>query len=178
MTDAATLPRSAARDVLGRPLLFALFLGCTVSALAAGRFTIGLILDGAISFAFVPAIHVAALAFVHRLTRDRSLPIARAIDRFFSGSSVWLLWMIGVSAIGSVVPPRQIGPWLLPLLASLLLPLAWSLWTDFHFFREVMHRSPAMAVRDLVLQRTIAWIGITLYFLYNSMWPLEQALRP
>jgi hypothetical protein len=161
-----------------RPLLFALFFGFAVSALVSGTFTVRLILDGAISFAFVPAIHVGALAIPYRMARSVDLSFARAVDLFFTGNGAWLLWMIVVTVIGAVIPPRQIGPWLLPLLAGFLVPLFWSLWIDFHFFRSVMNQSVGGALRHLALQRAIAWVGVTIYFLGNSMVPFEQALRP
>lgn len=161
-----------------RPLLFAVFFGFAVSALASGTFTVRLILDGAISFAFVPAIHVGALAIPYRMARSVDLSFARAVDLFFTGNGAWLLWTIVVTTIGAVIPPRQIGPWLLPLLAGFLVPLFWSLWIDYHFFRSVMNRSAGEALRDLALQRSVAWIGVTIYFAGNSMVPLEQALRP
>jgi hypothetical protein len=159
-----------------RPLLLALILGCAVSALASGRLSPWRILDGALSFAFVPAIHVLALGVVYRRIRPPELSFARAADLFFSGNGVWLVWTIAIAAIGAAVPPRQMGPWLLPLLASLAVPIAWSLWIDFTYFRHALHRSPAAAAASLVAQRAIAWTGVTLYFGYNAAWPLEQAL--
>jgi hypothetical protein len=174
------LPRdgSGLALLLFRPLLFAVFFGFAVSALASGTFTVRLILDGAISFAFVPAIHVGSLAVVYWIARGDRVPFARAVDSFFAGNGAWLLWMIVVTAIGAVIPPRQIGPWLLPLLAGFLVPLFWSLWIDFHFFGSVMNQSVGGALRHLALQRAIAWVGVTIYFAGNSMVPLEQALRP
>jgi hypothetical protein len=174
------LPRdgSGLALLVGRPLLFALFIGFAVSALASGTFTVRLILDGAISFAFVPAIHVVALGILYRMARRVDLSFARAVDLFFNGNGAWLFWTIVVTTIGAVIPPRQIGPWLLPLLAGFLVPLFWSLWIDYHFFRSVMNRSAGEALRDLALQRAIAWVGVTIYFAGNSMVPLEQALRP
>jgi hypothetical protein len=161
--------------LLRRPLLLAFVLGCGVSALASGRFTARLILDGAVSFAFVPAIHLAAFGLVFRATAPRHLSFARAVDLFFTGHGAWLLWIVMVSAVGLAVPPRELGPWLLPLLAAALVPLAWSLRIDFVFFREVMKRTGRDALRDLLLQRAAGWIGVVLYFLGNTMWPLEQA---
>jgi hypothetical protein len=174
------LPRDGRgmRLLLRRPLLFALFFGFAVSALASGTFTLRLIIDGAVSFAFVPAIHIGALAIVYRLTRRHDVSFERAVDLFFTGNAPWLLWMVVVTAVGAMIPPRQIGPWLLPLLAGCLLPLLWSLWIDFRFFRSVMNRSVGGALRDLALQRVVSWVGITIYFAGNSMIPLEQALQP
>jgi hypothetical protein len=161
--------------LLRRPLLLAFVLGCGVSALASGRFTARLILDGAVSFAFVPAIHMAALGLVYRRTPPQPISFARAVDVFFAGHGVWMLWIVAVSAIGLAVPPRALGPWLLPLLAAALVPLVWSLWIDFRFFRDVMNRSAGGALEDLLVQRVVGWMGVTLYFLGNTMWPLEQA---
>src|SRR5437867_1910507 len=73
--------------LLRRPLLLLLFLGATISALASGRFSVRLIVDGALSFAFVPAIEMAALAIVAgRRARARALPFANASDLFFAGN--------------------------------------------------------------------------------------------
>ena len=56
--------------ILGRrPLLLAFRLGCGVSIVASGRFTLRLIVDGTVSFAFVPLCELIAFVIVHRLPR-------------------------------------------------------------------------------------------------------------
>lgn len=150
--------------LLRRPALFALFIGCGVAAAASGTFTLRLVLDGALSFAFVPVFHVLALRAVFRARRQPGLTFARAVDLFFAGSRVWLLSFVAITAIAAIVPPRRIGPWLLPVLGAAVIPLLWSLWTDFRFFRDVMRRAPRAALRDLIVQRAIAWLLIAAYF--------------
>lgn len=167
MSRSASLPATAPRRavlLLRRPLLFVFVIGCGVAAMAAGRFTPRLIVDGAASFAFVPLFHILALRVTFRPGARSQPSFARAVDLFFAGSGPWLVSFVVVTAIVAVVPPRRIGPWLLPILGSALIPLVWSLWIDFHFFRDVMQRSGLQAVRDLVVQRTVAWIGIAAYF--------------
>ena len=101
-----------------RLLLFVL--GCGLSAAATGRFTLRLIVDGMLSFAFVPAITIALLAVIGRPSPSR-LPFARAIDVFFAGYAGWLrLARDRRCGDTAAVPPRDLGPWLIPLELSLL----------------------------------------------------------
>ena len=73
--------------MIKRALLFLLVMGCVVSAAASGRISARLILDGAISFAFIPIFQIAAFALVYRFRRRAAgaLPFARASDQFFAG---------------------------------------------------------------------------------------------
>jgi len=165
-------PKAASTTVLlvRKPLLLAFVLGCAVAALASGRLSVRLIVDGAMSFAFVPAIELAAFATVYWTGRRRRIPFARALDLFFAGNAPWLLWIVVVLALGSVVPPRQISPWILPVLVASLIPIVWSAYIDFHFFREVMGRPARGAVRDLVIHRALGWVAATVYFLGIAIW--------
>ena len=138
MTITAPAEQSAARRtnaladrliiLLRRPLLLAFVLGCGVSILASGRFTLRLIVDGTLSFAFVPLCELIAYAIVYRLqrgTRQASGPAsasakatadkeaghyARAVDRYFAGNTPWLWWMVALMA-AAVVQPRCRGRW-------------------------------------------------------------------
>lgn len=158
-----------------KPLLFAFVLGCAVSALASGRFSVRLIADGAVSFAFVPVFELAAFALVYwiglrRQQAARRVPFARAVDLFFTGNAPWLLWSVLIAAVSSTVPPRQFGPWIMPLAASLAWPIVWAAHLDVHFFREVMGRSLRAAVTDAMWYRAIAWSAMTIYFLGIAIW--------
>src|SRR5215471_10121879 len=119
-----------------RPLLLLLFLGCFVSLMASGRITVRLIVDGAISFAFVPAFCLAGLAVVWRLGPRTALSFASVADAFFAGFTPWLLWLIVVSGVLAFVPPRAFGSWFFPVLITGALPLVWSLRIDWRFFRD------------------------------------------
>jgi hypothetical protein len=115
--------RTRKRSLWRRPLWLAFVFGCLVSAAASGRFSVRLIGDGALSFAFVPAFEVAALAIVCRTGVRARLPFAEAVDRFFAGNRPWLVWMTIVAAVFSVVPPRSVGPLVKPELFGSVVPL-------------------------------------------------------
>jgi hypothetical protein len=174
LQPAAAYRELAAHDapafVFGRPLLLAFVLGCTVSLVASGRLSVRLVADGAVSFAFLPVCCVAGFAIVYFRRRDCPPPFARALDIFLSGQLPWLLWLIALAGLCSVVPPRGLGPWLLPLEVSIAIPAVWSGVADFHFFRQVMARAPRAAVLDLLLYRAVAWTAAAAYFFGIAIW--------
>src|SRR5262245_34294713 len=92
--------------LLRRPLLLALILGCAVSVFASGRFTLRLIVDGALSMAFVPACQVLGLAVVYPLRRTQ-VSFAEAVDRFFDGNTIWLVWILVFMVVVAVVPVTE-----------------------------------------------------------------------
>ena len=171
-TEYPALPQdgTGAGLMLRRPVALAFVLGCVASVLASGRFTARLITDGTLSYAFIPAIELAAFAVVYRTGARRRIPFARAVDLFFIGNAPWLLWLVILAGVASIVPPRQLAPWLSLLFMGFLIPAAWSAYVDFHFFRAVMNRNVPGAVRDLMLHRVIGWSGFAVYFVAGSLW--------
>ena len=157
-------------SLVRRPLLFLLFFGCVISLAASGRVTLRLIVDGAISFAFIPAWCLAGLAVVWRLGPRPTIPFARAADAFFAGFTPWLVWMIVAGGVFGLVPPRGFSPWFFPVLFAGAVPLVWSLRVDWRFFRGTLGRSPRQALRDLVIHRAIEWTGGVAYFLGIALW--------
>lgn len=155
---------------LTRALFFLLVLGCALSFSASGRLSLRLILDGAVSFAFLPAFAVIGFAAVYFSRGDRPLPFPRALDLFLTGLSPWILWLVVFSTICAIVPPRRFGPWIWPLEISLLVPAVWSVVLDFHFFSEPLACSWRAATRDILLYRLIAWCGATAYFFGIAIW--------
>jgi len=149
--------------ILGRrPLLLAFLLGCAVSMLSSGRFTLRLIVDGTVSFAFVPLCELVAYAIVYRLQRG-TRSTAQAVDRYFAGNTPWLWWMVALMAAAAILPVRSTD--LLPLvLMTSVIPIALSGRSDWRFFRSG-GRTRARAATDIVLQRAIAWSLATAYFL-------------
>jgi hypothetical protein len=167
--------------ILGRrPLLLAFLLGCGVSMLASGRLTLRLIVDGTLSFAFVPLCELVAYAVVYRLQRGtRSIAhpasasanvtadkeaghYAQAADRYFAGNTPWLWWLVALMAAAAILPVRTTD--LLPLvLMTSVIPIALSVRSDWRFFRRD-GRTRARAAADVVLQRAIAWSLATAYF--------------
>jgi hypothetical protein len=150
--------------ILGRrPLLLAFLLGCGVSLLASGRFTLRLIADGTLSFAFVPLCELVAYAVIYRRQRT-ARPFAEAVDRYFAGNTPWLWWMVVLLAAGAFLPARRLGSLLAPILFTAPIPIALSVRFDWRLFRAD-GRSPGQAVADVFLQRAIAWSLATAYFL-------------
>jgi hypothetical protein len=156
--------RSGASLLLRRPLLLALTLGCAVSVLASGRFTLRLVADGALSMAFVPACQMLGLAAVY-LLRRQPVPFARAADQFFAGNTVWLCWLLVFMVLGAAVPVTAQARLSGPFLVSSLVPIATSLAIDLRFFRDVMGRPAGGALLDIAIERIVAWSAALLYFL-------------
>jgi hypothetical protein len=169
LRPATTYRRLLASDPGRRPLLRGLALllfviGCAVSAFASGRFTVRLIADGAVSFAFVPAFELGALAVVFRMSARPPVPLARSASLFLVGNAPWLFWLTALGALGWLVPPSAIGPWVVPIETASVVPAAWSAVIDFHFFREVFGRPARHAVRDVVVHRAVGWACALAYF--------------
>src|ERR1044072_6458240 len=62
-------------SIVRKPAFVAFALGCLVVALGSGRSHDWLIVDGALSFAFVPIIDALAFAIVSRLGVRRRMPL-------------------------------------------------------------------------------------------------------
>ena len=150
--------------LLRRPLLVAFVLGCAVSVLASGRFTLRLIVDGTLSMAFVPACQMLGLAVVYPFRRT-SVTFAYAVDRFFAGNTIWLAWMFVFMVLGAVLPVTEQGHLDGPFLISSILPIVRSVAVDRRFFAEFMGRTGWRAVCDIAIERLIAWLAAMLYFL-------------
>jgi hypothetical protein len=158
-----------------RPLLLVFVLGCGVSLIASGRLSPRLILDGAISFAFVPVVEAAAFAVAYRLG-SRRLPLARAMDLLFATNAPWLLMLVALAALTVFQPQRHVATWSIPprlwiLIAAAVVTIVWSAYLDFAFFHRTLQRSTAAAARDVVILRGIAWTLAALYFLGVAAWP-------
>jgi hypothetical protein len=129
--------------------------------LASGRFTLRLIVDGTVSFAFVPLSELVAYAIVHRLQRG-TRRFAEDADRYFSGHTPWLWWLVALMTASAILPVRTTD--LLAIaLVTWVIPIALSVWLDWRFFRSA-GRTRALAVTDIVLQRAVAWPLATGYF--------------
>jgi hypothetical protein len=176
----ATVPRGAstgnAPGSLWRgPLLLLFAWGVVTSAFASGTVNARLLLDGMVSFWFVPVVQVLALALVVARQRPRPpLPFSRLVDLFFAGMWPWLLWMAAQAAIFSTVP-RETAWWLGALNLSAAIPAALSLRIDVRFFQRVVGRTRHGAVIDVVGQRAIAWTLGMLYFYGIAIYSLGRS---
>ncbi|HEV3140744.1 MAG TPA: hypothetical protein VGY57_09525 [Vicinamibacterales bacterium] len=154
-----------------RPLLWLLVGGCFVSIEASGRFSLRLIVDGVVSFAFVPIAGVVSLACVRQ--RDTRISFARAVDLFFTSNAPWFLWILAVAALRAIESPLQAVStpvWAFWTLMALLAgAAAWAAYIDLQFFRAAL--APRRPVRALIAQRVIGWTAAVGYFLGIAIWP-------
>ena len=162
-TTTAPQAQSAAWMASRRPLLFALVLGCGVSLLASGRFTLRLVVDGTLSFAFVPLCELVAFAIVYRLQRG-TRPFAQAVDRYFAGNTPWLWWLVASMAAARCCPLVELGSLLAPLLFTSPIPIALSVRFDWRLFRERRAHTTAGDGGRRPAAR-VAWSLATAYFL-------------
>jgi hypothetical protein len=165
----ASYPAVPVRTLLRRPLLLLLVAGCFVSIEASGRFSVRLIVDGAVSFAFLPLFEIASLAVV---VRDRRVSFSEAVDRFFGSDTAWLMWAVAMMAIRSVESPQlaTAPPRLLfwTKVASMLPVALWTARLDLQLFQSTV--APARPLRALVVQRLVAWTGALTYFFGIAAW--------
>jgi hypothetical protein len=134
-----------------------------VSLLGSGRFTLRLILDGTLSFAFVPLCQLAGFAVVHRVQRSH-LPFRAAADRYFATNTPWLWWMVGLLIAGAMLPAVRAGSVLPLALITAPVPILLSVRADWRLFRAD-GRTRAQATMDIALERAIAWSLAWVYFL-------------
>ena len=122
-----------------------------------------LMIDGAISFLFVPVIQVLAFAVVYRRTR-RHVDFAEAADRFFATNMPWLLWLLAVGLWCVLQSPRDASLWSLTeifvALGTLIPVMVWSWWLERDLLR----------VRESLVFRAIAWPAVLVYFIGIATW--------
>ena len=157
------LKESRAWVLVRRPLLLTLVLGFGISMIVSGRFTVRLIVDGALSFVFVPLCELVAFAVVYHLRRA-SLPFPHAVDRFFAGNTPWLGWLMAIMLAAALLPVTRQAPLLAPMLITAAIPIVLSVRFDLRFCRDVLGRTRSRAMVDVALLRMIAWSGATAYF--------------
>jgi hypothetical protein len=161
---------------LRKPLFLALLLGGCLSLIVSGRLTARLIVGGAVAWSFIPVFEVAAFAAVRRFA-NIGAPFSRDIDLFFAGHGPWSILLIAVAAVASFIPIQAAtwaasAPGAITLAAIASVVVVWSGYIDFCFYRAVLGKTEASAVRALLLQRVIAWTLAIVYFLGNAGWPL------
>ena len=154
--------------IIRQLLLFLFVIACTVSVQVTGRFTVREILDGAISFAFVPLVEFVGFALAWRLSK-RPRTLNDAIRLFLGGNFPWMFWCIGLMIAGCFVSPARVnhipGAYRNALLyGTAAATFLWSMTIDLRYFRDVLNASPADAMRLVFTQRLVSWGSGILYF--------------
>ena len=134
-----------------RPLFLAFILGCGVSMLGSGRFTGRLILDGMLSFAFVPVAEF--LGFLVAYRRGRAVSFAHAADDLFATNQPWLWWCLALIVAAAVVPANRHGSLLAPILMTAPVPILFSGILEWRFARSMGRSRWRAAAHRLVEHR-------------------------
>jgi len=166
-------PKRGAWVLARRPLLLLLAMGLTVSLHSAGRASVRVVVDGMISFLFVPLCEILALRIA--LFRHHSdVPFSRAVDAFFVSNSPWLLWLLGFWLWRFTQTPLQASSFSFRAVSALslswLVPLTWCGYLDAQFFRALGARDSSRVARDLAVERAIAWVLGLAYFFGIALW--------
>jgi hypothetical protein len=150
--------------MLRGPLLSAFGLGWAVSMLISSTLTFRLLVDGAVSFLFIPVFQLLAFVAVYR-RRPQRLPMDTAVDRFFASSAPLLLWLFALGLWCVLQSPREAALWsfteVISALTGLVVALGWSWWKERGVLRGV----------ESLAYRALAWSAILTYFLGISLWP-------
>jgi hypothetical protein len=146
---------------LPKPLFTAWVLGCVVSLLDSRGLTIGRVLPAALTWSWVPLLEILAFAAVWKL-QPRPMPFAIAVDRFCAGNTFWWLLLVAFGACWRLLPESV---WLV-FAAGVA---AWNAFSDYRFFQREM--KSAAPLRDLLINRVLAWVPGILLFGGASLWP-------
>ena len=149
--------RTTWRHALTVPALLAVLLGIITSVAATGRVTASLVISQTLAWSFVPILQLLnAIAFVGFI-RNRSISVARGVELLFAGHGPWSLWLIGVAAVLTVSPNY------VKLLATAIVPAAWTSWIIAGFAREVLGLSKARARLQALAHQLVTLLLILLY---------------
>ena len=159
--------------LIRRPLFLLFVCGCVVSIWTSGRFSLRLVADGMVSFAFIPVFQILSFAATYRLAL-RANGLAPAADRFFAGDRPWLIWLLGFAALRVLLTPAQAGarPWPVwyGVQIAIVLVILWAARVDYAFFQRTAPDS-RHAVTGLIVQRAISWTCSLVYFFGIAVWP-------
>ena len=160
---------------LARPALAALVTGTAISMAATGRVTIGLVLSVSLYWAFASALQLCAGTLLIASARGRAVTIPHALQLFFRGHLPWSLWLLGIAAVLTLWPP-PFGR-ALPLAASALVPLAWTMGIVAAFCRTVLDMTARRAAAGAVLHQSILWTATILWLLWlTDSWARVAAM--
>lgn len=166
--------RTGAWRLLRRPLLLLAISGGLVSFMVSGRLSVRLVVDGAISFSFVPIFAVASLRVVASRWRMRAVPFPVFVDTFLAMNGPAYLWLLLIVTFRAFQTPAQAGDW--PLLEiwitqmTMAAALVWTIHLERRVLRSVFPNRAQDAARALVTQIAIAWGGSLVYFFGIAAW--------
>lgn len=151
--------------------MFFLFVcGCGISLAAEGRLVAWLVFDGAMSAAFIPAVQLAAVLLVWRMRIGATGPRTSDLLSFLDGNAPWLWWWCAMAIAIAFVPPRSIGPWILVIFGSLLVPIMSGVIADARWLRVSRGRTAPQIIVDIALLRLVGWGAGVVWFFGFAIW--------
>ena len=168
--ELAAASESGAWTLVRRPLLIMFAMGLLLSLGSSTRISARTVVDGMISFLFVPIFEMVAVGIVY-LRSDRRVPFTRAVDLFFISNAPWLLWILGFCVWQAAMSPTGMSQTTaLAIVASLIVPAAWAAYLDLQYFRTVITHGDRTAAFDVITTRVVGWLGILGYFFGIAAW--------
>ena len=171
-TYAAALaaPSGGAWGGIRRPALVALIVGVATAVSSTGHLTVALLVSGVLCWSFVPLLQIATAAVVMRSPVARRLPLGRRLDLWFMGHAAWSLWILAAAFILANTPEGWHVEW--PIIASAVIPIAWTSIIAAAFCRVVLGDPPAVARTRTAVHQALTGTIALLYVAYAvALWP-------
>jgi hypothetical protein len=154
---------------LRRPALVALVIGTAIAVSATGRVTAWLVLDLALCWSFAPLLQVATAAVLLRSPLSRVGTGVR-MDLWFAGHGPWSLWLLAVAVCYASFPATRRIEY--PILATAIVPAAWTAIIGTAFCRTILLDTPARAWARVALHQAVTWTIVFGYItLASQLWP-------
>jgi hypothetical protein len=148
--------------MLRGPLVSAFALGWGASMMISSTLVPRLLIDGAVSFLFVPLLQLLAFRIVYR-PAGRT-PFTSAADAFFATNTPWLAWIFALGLWCMAQTPREAALWswteVVVALSAMVPAVVRSWWLE----RDLLQ------MRESLLYRALAWPAIATYFLGFAVW--------
>lgn len=152
-------PAPGAWVLLRRPALVAALIGAAVCLGTTGSLPPRLWPGTSLCWSIVPGFQLALGAVLVHLGSRRPLRMSSALDLLFVSHAPWSLWLLGAAA--SAAPRLPIGsytwPSAFPLLATAVVPLAWTSVLTFAYGRAVLGLSARGAALAVLLYELAVW---------------------
>ena len=128
-----------------------------MSIAATGRITLSLAFSSAVCWSFVPLLQVATAAMFVASVRERPLGIARGVELLFAGHAPWSVWLVAAGAFQMISADQVV------VIASAIVPAAFSARILSAFGREALGLSPWAARGRVVAHQALTWLLIVIY---------------
>ena len=143
----------AGRQLLQRLGVMLLVIGIAVPVMAVQRVTILLVVTAALSWSFVLAIQVTVAALVIASVPARPIGMLEALNLWFAAHLPYTVWMLAVSVL--MATSRHASAEL--LIASAIVPAAWTFVTVSAFCRVVLQTGRAGAWWRATAHQLLVW---------------------